>query len=84
MELRPGDSIKLYDLEHKEDEHGRKSPASVICYKVWTVEKCYPHAILLADELGIHECFSYWHIKRHVKPPVRKKNAGGSLAWVWE
>lgn len=84
MELRPGDKIKLYDLEREEDEYGRKNKASTICYKVWAVEKCYPHVILLVDKSGNHECFSYWHIKKHMKPPVKKKNEGGHLAWVWE
>lgn len=80
--LQEGTWVKIYGLAH-DDNHDHGS-ASVVCVKIWQIVKCYPHFILMRDKHGIRECFSYWELRRRIRPPKRIKKISGAIGWEWE
>lgn len=67
--FEPGDKISLYKIIVL--GKGRRSDEKRVVKKVWTVIKAYPHFVLCKNSLGTRECFSYWHIRRYGRMPVK-------------
>lgn len=77
-----GSRVKIYSLIHEE---GKKHKGRMtVCTKMWTVERRYPRFVLMVDKHGIRECFSYWYLRRHMKPPKCARRPGGGTKWEWE
>ena len=80
--LPSGTQVKVYGISH-EDVNGDGKTATVY-FKVWQVVKYYPHFILMQDKRGIRECFTYWELRRRLRPPRRVLKSTGEAKWVWE
>lgn len=79
--LPAGMQVKVYGIA-RDDEHSHGGENTVY-FKVWQVVKCYPRFVLMQDRYGIRECFTYWELRRRIRPPKRVKRPGECIKWDW-